>query len=191
MMELKFEVNGQTIARIDKNVIVKWKQLSIFAQFSFVNLKDITWTLDFCFLFNNKKLESIEYVGLFLVQWNGIMLVGGFILITKKHLIILILKLLETSTDEKTPITQLKIAEIISAIYPCDRKTVGRNIAFLKKIGYPIVKTNKGFYMNTKKFSVEETKYILNAVLSSPEKTAEEKDDIVKRLSDVLNRMYR
>ena len=191
MMELKFEVNGQTIARLDKNVIVKWKQLSIFAQFSFVNLKDITWTLDFCFLFNNKKLESIEYVGLFLVQWNGIMLVGGFILITKKHLIILILKLLETSTDEKTPITQLKIAEIISAIYPCDRKTVGRNIAFLKKIGYPIVKTNKGFYMNTKKFSVEETKYILNAVLSSPEKTAEEKDDIVKRLSDVLNRMYR
>lgn len=142
-------------------------------------------------MFNNKKLESIEYVGLFLVQWNGIMLVGGFILITKKHLIILILKLLETSTDEKTPITQLKIAEIISAIYPCDRKTVGRNIAFLKKIGYPIVKTNKGFYMNTKKFSVEETKYILNAVLSSPEKTAEEKDDIVKRLSDVLNRMYR
>jgi hypothetical protein len=41
-MELKFEVNGQTIARIDKNFIVKGKESGIIARFSFVNLEGIS-----------------------------------------------------------------------------------------------------------------------------------------------------
>jgi hypothetical protein len=48
----------------------------------------------------------------------------------KKYLIILILKLLETETDIDKPLTQTKIAEIISERFPCDRKTVCRNIGF-------------------------------------------------------------
>ena len=65
----------------------------------------------------------------------------------KKYLIILVLKILETNTDREHPITQVRLAEQIADVYPCDRKTVGRNIAFLQKVGYPIVKTTKGFYM--------------------------------------------
>jgi len=41
-MELKFEVNGQIIARIDKNFIVKGKESGIIARFSFVNLEGIS-----------------------------------------------------------------------------------------------------------------------------------------------------
>ena len=51
---------------------------------------------------------------------------------TKKYIIVLTLKILETDTDKKNPITQTKIAEDISRVYPCDRKTVGRNIIYLK-----------------------------------------------------------
>ena len=110
---------------------------------------------------------------------------------TKKHLIVLTLKILETSSDKEHPITQMKIAETISQVYPCDRKTVGRNIGFLIKVGYPIVKTTKGFYLDNKKFTVDETNFVRKAVLASQDKTAEEKEDIAKRLSDILNKIYR
>ena len=70
----------------------------------------------------------------------------------KKHLILLVLKLLETETDANHPITQTEIVKTISEVYPCDRKTVGRNIKELKELGYPITKTTKGFYMNENSF---------------------------------------
>ena len=57
----------------------------------------------------------------------------------KKYLILLILKILESESDETHPLTQSQIARDLSEIFPCDRKTVCRNIAFLKKIGYPII----------------------------------------------------
>jgi len=109
----------------------------------------------------------------------------------KKILIILILKILETCSDKENPITQIKIAEDISKVYPCDRKTVGRNIGYLIKVGYPIVKTAKGCYFDKKKFSIDETKFVLNAVLMSTEKPEEEKRDIAKRLKEILNKIYR
>jgi len=110
---------------------------------------------------------------------------------TKKHNIILILKILESSSDKNNPLTQIKIAEIISQVYPCDRKTVGRNIGFLIKLGYPIVKTNKGFYLDSKKFSVEESQFVINAVRDSTLKDDKEKQEILNRLTDLLNKVYR
>ena len=59
----------------------------------------------------------------------------------KKFLILLILKILETESDEQHPISQSEIARIISGQYPCDRKTVGRNIRALITVGYPIQKS--------------------------------------------------
>lgn len=110
---------------------------------------------------------------------------------TKKHLIILILKILETESDASHPITQMKIASMISDMYPCDRKTVGRNIGFLIKMGYPITKTTKGFYLDKKKFTVDEVKFVIKSVLDSPDKTTAEKEDIAKRLEEMLNKIYR
>lgn len=110
---------------------------------------------------------------------------------SKKHFIILILKVLEISSDKFNPVTQIEIANIISEKYPCDRKTVGRNIKFLIEVGYPIVKTNKGFYLDKKKFTVDEKEFVLNAVKNSPEKSTKEKEDIVKRLEEILTKIYR
>lgn len=109
----------------------------------------------------------------------------------KKQLILLILKVLENESDKNHLYTQRKIASIISEVYPCDRKTVGRNIQFLQKLGYPIIKTQKGFYMDKTIFTVEERKFILNAVSMAEGKSADEKESIVFRLSKILNKIYR
>lgn len=82
----------------------------------------------------------------------------------KKYLIILVLRILETCSDERHPLTQVKIAEMISDKYPCERKTVGRNIKFLREVGYPIVKTHSGFYMDKQSFSREEIDLVLALV---------------------------
>lgn len=110
---------------------------------------------------------------------------------TKKHLIVLILKILETDTDKNNPMTQIKIAEDISKVYPCDRKTVGRNIQYLQKMGYKIKKTKKGFYMDKKLFSIEDIDFIRNAIRSSPLKSAEDKERILKKLIPVLGKQYK
>lgn len=109
----------------------------------------------------------------------------------KKYLILLILKILENESDRSHPLTQSKIAQAISGMFPCDRKTVGRNIRFLIKVGYPIKKTSKGFYLDTKKFTVSEINFILDAVRSASGKTETEKDELAHRLSDVLVKIYR
>lgn len=109
----------------------------------------------------------------------------------KKHLIILVLRILETQSDEDHPITQSKITELIrDAGYPCDRKTVGRNIRFLTEIGYPIIKTAKGAYMDRKMFTREEIDLVLSLVAAT-EHEGIDKDSLVKRLRSVLDRYYK
>ena len=108
---------------------------------------------------------------------------------SKKHLIILILRILETDSDVNHPITQTKIAKDISDQYPCDRKTVGRNIKFLTGLGFPIVKTPRGFYMSNKAFSREEVALVLRLVKSS-ELGDEAKASLCDRLIECLSRYY-
>ena len=74
----------------------------------------------------------------------------------KKYLILYVLKILEANTDFKHTMTQKQIAEWLSDVMPCDRKTVGRNIKALTEIGYPIIKTGSGYYLGGKKFGTEE-----------------------------------
>ena len=108
----------------------------------------------------------------------------------KKHLILLVLKLLETETDANHPITQTEIAKTISGVYPCDRKTVGRNIKDLKELGYPIVKTTKGFYMDKKIFTVAEIDFVTNAIVAADGMSVEEKEALANNVKDVLNGRY-
>ncbi len=109
----------------------------------------------------------------------------------KKQLILLILKILENESDKNHPLRQTYIARIISDVLPCDRKTVGRNIKFLIKSGYPIVKTNKGFYLSGKKLSLEEKDFIIRCIRFSNEKSEKEKEDIIDRLNEVFVKIFR
>lgn len=109
---------------------------------------------------------------------------------SKKQLILWVLNVLNSESDEKHPMTQTKIAEIISALYPCDRKTVSRNIKFLKDMGYPIKKTQKGFFMDRKRFSLEEVLFVKAAIAAASGKEESEKKALAERVADVLTTKY-
>lgn len=109
----------------------------------------------------------------------------------KKYLIILILKILESFTDSSHKLTQIEIAKLISEVYPCDRKTIGRNISFLQKIGYPIVKTSKGFYMDKKIFSVDEVNYIVNAIENAENSDSMNKNELKEKVKRQLIQLKR
>ena len=111
----------------------------------------------------------------------------------KKALIVLILRILETESDADNPLTQIQIAETISKKFPCDRKTVGRNIKFLREIGYPIAKCGKGFYMDNMQFSRAEISFVLSAIRNAPKLTvpAIDQEELSDRLFEVLSRYYK
>ena len=108
----------------------------------------------------------------------------------KKYLIVLILRMLETHSDKNNPLTQVKIAEEISKVYPCDRKTVGRNIKFLTEIKYPIIKTSKGFYMDKQLFRREEIEYVIDSVKKNDVEISQ-KEELCDKLRSSLSRYYR
>ena len=109
----------------------------------------------------------------------------------KKQLILLVLNELNANSDEKNPLTQIQIARNLSGeTYTCDRKTVCRNIKFLQNMGYPIKKSNKGFYFD-KTFSLEDISFVKKAILSADGKAEIEKDEIAKKVVDILTKQYR
>ena len=110
---------------------------------------------------------------------------------SKKQLILLVLNELNTNSDADHPLTQTQIAKNLSSEkYTCDRKTVCRNIKFLQEMGYPIKKSNRGFYFD-KTFSVEDIDFVKAAIFSAKGKSEYEKDEIAKKVVDVLTKQYR
>ena len=111
----------------------------------------------------------------------------------KKQLILWVLNVLNNESDANNPITQTKIANVISYMYPCDRKTVSRNIKFLQEMGYPIKKKekNKGFYMDKKVFSVEEISYIINAIDLAEDSNGINKTELKEKTQKQLNGLKR
>ncbi len=107
----------------------------------------------------------------------------------KKYLILYILKILESNTDEKHPMRQKEIVDMISAVLPCDRKTVARNINFLQEMGYPIEKGKKGYYVKQKRFSLAEIDFIKNAINSAPKTNGINKDKLLDKLTNALIKM--
>ncbi|MBQ2805290.1 MAG: hypothetical protein IJF10_05360 [Clostridia bacterium] len=105
---------------------------------------------------------------------------------SKKFLIVLVLKILEAHTDSHHPITQSKILQYISDVFPCDRKTIGRNIKALQSVGYPIVKTSKGFYMNNKVFSMQEVDFVLQAIGQAQDVEQVNKTELCAKLQSCL-----
>ena len=109
---------------------------------------------------------------------------------SKKQLILWVLNILDNESDAQHPLTQTEIARILSDVYPCDRKTVCRNIGFLRKMGYPIRKTAKGFYMDSV-FAKEELDFVRAALLAAEGKTEEEKEALCLRVVAVLSKARR
>ena len=82
--------------------------------------------------------------------------------IAKKIIIVYVLNVLRLTTKER-PINQTVICDYLNEIgIPCDRKTVGRNVEYLREMGYPIVKVqNVGMYFDHENFVSDQRKFII------------------------------
>ena len=82
---------------------------------------------------------------------------------TKKVIILYVLNILKLYSSEQTPITQSAICDYINDIgISCDRKTVGRNIEYLRKFGYPIKRVyGKGHYLCKEELLQSKNKFII------------------------------
>ena len=82
--------------------------------------------------------------------------------IAKKVIIVYVLNVLRLTVKER-PINQTVICDYLNEIgIPCDRKTVSRNVEYLKEMGYPIVKVpNVGMYFDHENFVRDERKFVL------------------------------
>ena len=81
----------------------------------------------------------------------------------KKTIILYVLNVLKVYSREDAPISQTAISVYLNDIgVACDRKTVGRNIVYLKKFGYPIkFKAGKGYYLDRAAINSTKNKLIV------------------------------
>lgn len=87
----------------------------------------------------------------------------------KKTLIMRIYQVLDEYSDEEHPLTQQNIIDILERDYDvvCERKAVGRNISYLKEMGFDIESCANGTYLASRKFENAELRLLIDSVLSS------------------------
>ena len=104
---------------------------------------------------------------------------------TKKMLNLMILKILERYSDERRPLTQKRILELLDIEYgmKCDRRSVKSNLISLKEMGYDI-NIRRGVYIR-RDFEEAELRILIDSVLFS--KTLSQAQ--AKRLIDKLKNL--
>ena len=87
----------------------------------------------------------------------------------KKTLIMRIYQALEKYSDENHPLKQQDIIDILERDYDvlCERKAVGRNISYLKEMGFDIETDGRGTYLASRSFENAELRLLIDSVLSS------------------------
>ncbi len=87
----------------------------------------------------------------------------------KKTLIIRIYQALERYSDALHPLTQQQIIDILYRDFglECERKAVGRNISYLKEMGFDIESDASGTYLASRSFENSELRLLIDSVLSS------------------------
>ncbi len=88
---------------------------------------------------------------------------------SKKTLIFRIYQILEEYSNEKHPLTQQDIIDILLRDYgvECERKAVSRNISYLKEIGFDIESNKLGSYLATRQLEDSELRLLIDSVLGS------------------------
>ena len=87
----------------------------------------------------------------------------------KKTLIMRIYQILEEYSDDEHPLTQQDIIDLLERDYgiECERKAVGRNLSYLKEMGFEIEGDKKGIYLASRPFENAELRLLIDSVLSS------------------------
>lgn len=87
-------------------------------------------------------------------------------------------------SDEKHPLTQQQIIDKLNADYgiELERKAVGRNLSFLRDMGFEIHSDRNGSYLEDRPLENSELRLLIDGVLSSRHISAKYSKDLIEKL---------
>ena len=105
----------------------------------------------------------------------------------KKTLIMRIYQLLEEYSDERHPLTQQQIIDLLYRDYgiECERKAVGRNISYLKEMDFDIRSGENGSYLASRKFDQSELRLLIDSVLCSQHVNSSHSKQLIDKLIEL------
>ena len=103
------------------------------------------------------------------------------------------LEILENYSDCDHPLTQKDIINYLMDDYgiEVERKTIGRNLALLKDIGYEIESVKQGSYLAVRRFEDSELRLLIDGVLASKYITAKHSKELINKLCGLSNKYFR
>ncbi len=119
---------------------------------------------------------------------------------SKKLALLRVLHILEYYSDERHPLTQDQIVELLEKDYGIvvERKAVGRQISLLKEAyDYPaspltfVTDKRKGTYIEQRAFEDSELRMLIDGVLSSRYITANHSKKLIDKLCSLSNKYFR
>ena len=108
----------------------------------------------------------------------------------KKLALMYMIEIFQNKTDQDHLLTQKDIIDILDSEYnvSLERKTVGSNIELLINNDFDIVKNpTGGYYLNERKFTESEIKFLVDAVWSSKNIAAHQAKEISEKLNSYLS----
>ena len=108
----------------------------------------------------------------------------------KKSLNIMILKILEKYTDERQPLTQKRIGELLYIEYgmKCDRRSIRSNLMSLKEMGYDI-NLKRGIFIR-RDFEESELRMLIDSVLFSKNISRGQAKRLIEKLKNLGSNQF-
>ncbi len=111
----------------------------------------------------------------------------------KKLALIRIWQILKDYSDDRHPLTQEHIANLLEQDYGIilERKAISRNISLLKEAGADIESQKGGCYLAQRDFEDAELRMLIDGILSSKHITAKHSRDLIDRICALSNRYFK
>lgn len=103
---------------------------------------------------------------------------------SKQTLIFRLYQVLCEHSDADHPLTQQKIIDILNDEYDLvvERKAIGRNVSYLKEMGFEIATNKRGIYIESRPFENSELRVLIDSVLSSTHINATYSKQLIDKL---------
>ena len=110
-----------------------------------------------------------------------------------KAIILYILKILSTYTDENHYLTQKEISEYLKNEYDVivERKAVSRNLSILEELGFGVCMTRSGSFLQERLFDDSELRLLIDGVLSSRYINEPHSYDLIQKLSNLSSKYFK
>jgi len=111
----------------------------------------------------------------------------------KKTLIMRIYQILDEYSDEEHPLTQQEIIRLLALHFgaECERKAVGRNLSYLKEMGFDIESDARGSYLATRLLEKSELRLLIDSVLCSRHINAVHSEQLINKLIQLGGRNFK